>query len=78
MDVPSGVLTEIIPNGVAIGNFAWDEGGREIIYVKFSDIDYTLANGTLWEVDIATGSRHQITFNPDSVEAKGRGREHAA
>ena len=42
---------------------SWSPDGREIAYVRAELTDTTLANGTIWVVDVSSGVKRQVTFN---------------
>lgn len=44
--------------------FSWSPDGKEIAYVRFSAVDTSYINGTIWIVDTATLAKRQVTFNP--------------
>lgn len=65
MDSDGSAARTIISDRV-LSYFSWSPDGREIAYVKFDQSDTSLVNGTLWIVDVATGSKRQLTFNTPS------------
>jgi hypothetical protein len=44
--------------------FAWNREGSAIVYVQYNLLAFTYENGTLWIVDVASGSSVQLTKNP--------------
>src|SRR6267142_1822778 len=46
--------------------FSWGPGGKEIAYVRYDYSDTTLANGTIWIVNVLSGSARQLTYNTPS------------
>lgn len=44
--------------------FAWAPCGAEIVFLHYNASDYTMANGTLWILDVATGATRRLTANP--------------
>jgi len=54
---------QLVDDPILSEGFAWSPDGSQIAYVKHNFADYSLANGTVWIVDVATGSTRQITFN---------------
>jgi len=47
-----------------VEQFTWSPSGNEIAYVKHDFFDFTLANGTVWVVNVASGVTRQLTKNP--------------
>jgi len=44
--------------------FSWSPDGNQIAYVRFSSVDPSYTNGTIWTINVATMAKRQITFNP--------------
>jgi len=42
----------------------WSPDGKKVVYVSYREDDWTYRNGTVWIVDVETGSKRQLTFNP--------------
>jgi Tol biopolymer transport system component len=45
---------------------SWNPTGEEIVYVRFSQHDSSLENGTIWIVNVVSGDARQVTFNRPS------------
>jgi len=45
---------------------AWSPDGKEIAYVRSQLADTSLTNGTIWIIDVGTGTKRQLTFNSPS------------
>jgi len=46
--------------------FSWGPDGKEIAYVRYDYSDTSLANGTIWVVNVLSGVARQITYNTPS------------
>lgn len=66
MDSLGSNARQLVGDPVGEG-FAWSPDGSQIAYVRQNFADYSLTNGTVWIVDVATGSTRQITFNGTQV-----------
>mgnify|MGYP001579847983 FL=1 len=43
---------------------SWSPDGKKIAYVSYRATDWNYANGTIWVINIVTGEKVQLTFNP--------------
>lgn len=62
MDGDGSNLRQLSPDAIGDG-FAWSPDGTRIAYVRHSFADFSLANGTIWIVEVGTGIRRQLTLN---------------
>lgn len=67
MDATGSNLRQLTTRGVdaTFGlPFSWSPDGKSIVYTDYRSDDWTYANGVLWIVNIETGMKRQLTFNP--------------
>ena len=44
--------------------FSWSPAGDKIVYTRYQSTDWTMANGVLWMIDVASKTERQFTSNP--------------
>ncbi len=67
MDATGSNLRQLTTQGIdaTFGlPFSWSPDGKGIVYTVYRSNDWTYANGVLWIVNIETGMKRQLTFNP--------------
>jgi TolB protein len=46
--------------------FSWDPTGNFVVFTRYRFDQWPPQNGTLWTLNLATGEKRQLTFNPQS------------
>ncbi len=69
--LPKLVLFDLSKNAIKIltssgisGIFSWVPDGKRIVYSQHNYNKWSYDNGVLWIIDIDTGNKKQLTFNP--------------
>jgi Tol biopolymer transport system component len=62
MDADGGNPRRLTTTGV-LDFFSWHPDGGAIAYTRYDRYDPSLVNGTIWIVDIASGTTRQLTVN---------------
>jgi Tol biopolymer transport system component len=56
-------VRQLTTDGAGSG-LSWSPDGTELVYVRFAPTQHFNQNGTLWIIDVGTGTRRQLSFNP--------------
>lgn len=68
MDSTGSNLRQLTTEGTSTASgppFSWDKTGNFIVFTQYRFDQWPPQNGTLWILNIATGEKRQLTFNPE-------------
>jgi TolB protein len=71
MDSTGGNLQQLTTEGMSDNSglpFSWNPTENIIIFTQYCFDEWPPQNGTLWILDVNTGQKHQLTFNPQPVK----------